>query len=105
MPLQFIGEHIPEMWVRLDKTCDIGKIFEPLALPSPGFGPGLNLAFESILKRSNPQKNAMNVSSDGTGREISVEILRAELKTDRRMSLKVDGPFEFFAVESHFLKQ
>ena len=66
MLLQIVGEHVPEMPVRLNKAGDIGKIFEPLALPSRVLGPCLHLAFESVLKRGNSQEDAVHISRDGT---------------------------------------
>ena len=105
MLFQIVGEHIPEMWMRFDKTCDIREILEPLALPSLRLGPCLNLTFESVLERGNSQEDSVHICSDGTGREIPIEILRAELETHCRTSLEVDGPLESLAVESRFLKQ
>ena len=103
MLLQIVGEHFPQMPMRLNKTGDIGKILEPLALSSLWFGPGLHLAFESVLKRGDSQEDAVYISSDGTGREIPIEILRTELNTHRRAPLEVDGPLESLAVESYLL--
>ena len=72
--LQILGEHLPEMRVRLNQAGDIGKILELLALSSPGLGPGLHLAFESVLQRGDPQENAMHV-----GRPQSLQLVFGKL--------------------------
>ena len=65
------------MRMRLDKSGDIGEIFETFTLPLPGFGPGLHLAFEIILEASNSHADTMHISRDSMGWEIPIEILRA----------------------------
>ena len=105
MLFEFAGEQVPELGMCLHQSGNICKIFDTLALSSFRLRPRLHLAFESVFQRSYSQKNAVNVSGNGSRAEISIEILRAELDADFRATLKVDGPLEFLGTEPGLFKQ
>ena len=44
----------------------------------------------------------MPVGGDGAGGEVTIELFRAELQTDFRLSFEMDGPREAFDSEADF---
>jgi len=91
--------------MRFHQANDVGQAFDSPALSGLGLGPGFDLAPEGVLQRGYPHENPMHIGRDSTGREITVEIFRAELNTDRGVSLEVDGPFEFLRSKPGLLKK
>lgn len=47
----------------------------------------------------------MDISRDGSGREVPIELLCAELHANSRSSPEVDGPLESLGAEPRLLKQ
>ena len=88
------------MRMRLDQPGDVAEKLDAFALPSCGIAPCRNLAFQRVLQRGDAEQDAMHVRSNGPARKVAVEILRAELKADFRLSLEVDGPLEFLSPET-----
>ena len=87
---QIIGEQVPQTGMRLDQSGNIAEVFDALALPSLYIAPCLDLSFERIVQRGDPEQNAMHVRGNGSLRKIPVKIFRAQLETDFGMSLEVD---------------
>ena len=100
LPLQIIGEQIPQPWMRLDKPGNVAEVFDPLTLPSFGIAPGPDLSFEGVVQRGDPEQNAMHIRRPGSLRKVAVKIFGAQLEADFGMSLEVDRPRKVFGAEA-----
>jgi len=47
---ELLGQGLPEMRVRLDQACDIGQVFDALALPARRVRPGSDLAAQRVVE-------------------------------------------------------
>jgi len=76
------------MRMRLDEAGDVGQILDRLARASLRRAPCLDLACEGVLERRDPKQDAMHVSRHGTGGELAIEALGAQLQAHRGASLE-----------------
>ena len=100
LPFQVVRQQVPKLRVYLDQPGNIGQILDPLALPPLRVAPGLDLSPQRVFQRGHSQENAVNVGRNRSGGKLPIEILRAELQTDLRAALEVDGPLESLGLEA-----